>query len=90
MKNAILELELNNLLSNNKIKIYEKSSETKIDEDILYYRNISEGLFYLAHYNNNVKLELTYNFKTFGTMIDLSRGAVFKVNYIKNLIRKKP
>lgn len=89
MQKAILELKKHDFDLTNLATNYAKSSETKLIDKTLYYRTISEGLMFLAHLKNNKQLTFNNNFETFGTMIDLSRGAVYKVSYIKNLIRKK-
>ncbi|VEU80312.1 family 20 glycosylhydrolase [Haploplasma axanthum] len=90
MINAVNELRKHGYQFADNIKEMIISSETKIINQKLYYKNIPEGLLLLTYYSvNNEHISFTNNFKTFGTMIDLSRGAVFNVNYIKELIRKK-
>lgn len=89
MLKAIKELKINNFDLSNLVSSFEKSDDTKIVDNILYYRTISEGLMCLVHYKHNEEITFTNNFDTFGTMLDVSRGAAFKVSYIKNLIRKQ-
>lgn len=89
MQKALIELKSNNLDLTNVVNDYVKDSKTFIKENVLHYKNINEGLFYLVHHKHNKKLELTNNFETFGTMLDLSRAAAFNLTYIKDLIRKQ-
>ncbi|HHT39447.1 MAG: beta-N-acetylhexosaminidase [Acholeplasmatales bacterium] len=63
---------------------YIKGEETKLVLDTLYYKNIPEGLLYLI----NGEEELKNHFKKTATMIDLSRNAVFKLTYFKEVILK--
>src|SRR5690554_5407806 len=89
MKRAILELKNNNFDLTNLVDSYIESNETKLVDKKLHYKTIGEGLMFLAHLKHNKILTFKKDFETFGTMIDLSRGAVYKISYIKNLIRKK-
>lgn len=89
MKKALQELKNNNFDLTNLVENFEKADSTTLKDNTLYYRNTSEALMFLAHYKHNKNLTFTNNFETFGTMLDLSRGAVFKVDYIKETIRKK-
>ncbi|VEU79753.1 family 20 glycosylhydrolase [Haploplasma axanthum] len=85
MKKAIEELNRKGILIKNNICEYIKSDETKVVDNKLYYKTVSEGLVLLI--NNKKKLHMTLD--SFGTMLDLSRGAVFKLSYIKELIYKQ-
>src|SRR5690554_81602 len=89
MLEAINELKKHNIDLSNLVSNFKKSHETKIVDTVLYYRTISEGLMCLVHYKHDEQITFTNNFNTFGTMLDVSRGAAFKVSYIKNLIRKQ-
>ena len=89
MNKALEQLKLNNIDLTNVVESFKKDSKTFIKDNVLHYKNINEGLFYLVHHKHNTKLELTNNFETFGTMLDLSRAAAFNLKYIKNLIRKQ-
>lgn len=89
MLKAINELKDHDFDLTGIVNKYIKAENTLIEGDTLYYKSIPEGLMYLAHYKHNTKLDLVDNFDTFGTMIDMSRGAVYSVDYVKNLIRKK-
>ncbi|HHW79216.1 MAG TPA: beta-N-acetylhexosaminidase, partial [Acholeplasmataceae bacterium] len=88
-KKAINELNNNNITFNSKFNDYVLSDKTYINGDVLYYKNISEGLMLLNALNEDETITFNDSFKTFGTMLDLSRGAVYKVSYLKNLIRKQ-
>ena len=84
MNKAYIELlRLHNVPTN--IDEFIKSNETKVSNGKLYYKNIPEGLYLLM--NQDLK-KINKKLDNFGTMIDLSRGAVFKVSYIKELIYK--
>lgn len=66
-----------------------KSDETRLDNNNLYYKSVNEGLLLLVNSMFDSNKVIKPAFKNFGTMLDLSRGAVFKVSYIKELIRKQ-
>lgn len=87
MLKAIEKLKEFNINLSEIVNEYIESNETKITDNKLYYKNIPEGLFLLSH--NKRILSLNNRFKNFGTMLDLARGAVFKVSYIKELIYKQ-
>lgn len=87
MLKAIEKLKEFNINLSEIVNEYIESNETKITDNKLYYKNIPEGLFLLSH--NKRILSLNNRFENFGTMLDLARGAVFKVSYIKELIYKK-
>lgn len=89
MINAIKEISKHTNLYNNIVNDFVKSDQTKIINNVLFYRSIPEGLMYLSHFKNGHDLKFSTNFENFGTMIDLSRGAVFNISYIKYLIRTK-
>lgn len=71
------------------IKQFIVSNQTKQDGDTLYYKSIPSALLFLKH------LEITGiplpddGFDVKGTMVDLSRNAVFKLDYFKSIIYKK-
>src|SRR5690554_4055434 len=87
MLKAIEKLKEFNINLSEIVNEYIESNETKITDNKLYYKNIPEGLFLLSH--NKRILSLNNRFENFGTMLDLARGAVFKVSYIKELIYKQ-
>ncbi len=85
MNKAYIELLRLNINVPTNIDEFIKSNETKVSNGKLYYKNIPEGLYLLM--NQELK-KINKKLDNFGTMIDLSRGAVFKVSYIKELIYK--
>ena len=87
MISAIKELKNKGFNLEGLVKDYQKSEQTFINNDVLFYKNISEGLMALAHFKNGVCLNFVNNFNNFSVMLDVSRGAVFKVEYIKKLLR---
>lgn len=89
IKNAIKELANNGIVLDTDISKFVESDKTYLDNQVLYYRNISEALMLLNAKTKGEDVQFKNNFKTFGTMLDVSRGAVFKVTYVKNLIRKQ-
>lgn len=88
MKNAIKELLENDVKLELKVNLFVKSSKTYIEKNTLYYKNIPEGLFLLTNNMYTDLKELKNSFRSFGTMVDISRGAVFKTSYFKELICK--
>lgn len=65
------------------------SDHTILENHILYYKDMPSGLSYVSHlveFNEAIK---DHQFNVVGTMIDLSRNAVFKVDYFKHVIRKQ-
>jgi len=64
-------------------------NNTSFNNGIIKAPSINQALFYLVHKLNGFEVVVNNNFDTFGTMIDLSRNSVFKVNYMKDVIRKK-
>ncbi len=58
-------------------------------DGIMYLTSINHALLYLTNYINNSTITIDPHFNTFGTMIDLSRNAVFTVDYLKDVIRKQ-
>ncbi|MDF2700015.1 MAG: hypothetical protein K0Q49_1571 [Haloplasmataceae bacterium] len=75
----------------NDIKIVEvvNSNQTSYKDGIIYCDSINKALLYLVNYVNESHVSIDNHFNTFGTMIDLSRNAVFKVEYMHDVIRKK-
>lgn len=88
MQKALTELKKHNYDLTNLVSNYKKGKETKLNNDTLIYKNIPEALMFLINYKHNNEIQFDNKLNTFGTMIDVSRGAVFKVDYVKNLIRK--
>ena len=66
-----------------------KSDEIKYIDEVVYCRSINQALLLLVNHINDSHVHLNNNFNTFGTMIDLSRNAVFTVEYMKEVIRKQ-
>lgn len=64
-------------------------SKVRIEGTTLYTDSINKALLYLTCVVNNENIEISNNFDTFGTMIDLSRNSVIKVSYLKEIILKK-
>ena len=65
------------------------STRTYLDGNTLYYKHIPSALLFLNHLSL-FKTELKDDgLDVKGTMIDLSRNAVFKLNYFKSVIRKQ-
>lgn len=89
IKKAILELKLNGVDLTGLVEDYLLCDQTGIIENKLHYKNIPEALFTLVNYKSGHLINFNQKLNVFGTMIDLSRGAAFKVSYIKELIRKK-
>lgn len=58
--------------------------------DKLKQKNFKSNYDVFEYVNNYLgnKYKIDRSFKTYGIMIDLSRGAVFKVEYLKNIIYK--
>lgn len=88
MIKALKELKRLNIAFNNNINEFILTNKTYIDNNKLYYKSIPEGLFLLVNNQFTDLKELNNSFESFGSMLDLSRGAVFKVSYIKELIYK--
>ena len=59
------------------------------NKDLLRHKKLNQALFYLSHQITGEEISINQHFETFGTMIDLSRNAVMKVDYLKEVIRKK-
>lgn len=68
-------------------KYYPEFKRINLDE-VNDDQNINEALLYLVNYVNGKDIEIKSDFDTFGVIIDLSRNAVFKVEYLKEVIRK--
>lgn len=71
------------------IKDFKLSNETKKVNDTLYYKNIPSLLLFLNHLNHFNQEIQDDGFKVKGTMIDLSRNAVFKLDYFKSVIKRQ-
>ena len=52
-------------------------------------KEITKVLYYLSNYLCDNKVEITNHFERYATMIDLSRNAVYKVEYFKSVIRRQ-
>lgn len=70
------------------IKYFKKSHKTKIVGETLYYKNIPSAVLFLNHLNLNKTALIDDGFKVKGTMIDLSRNAVFTRSYFETVILK--
>lgn len=68
---------------------FERSEKTYIKDDVLYFTTIPQALVYLMHDLVQTPIELDPHFTTLGTMIDLSRNAVFTVSYMKDVIKRQ-
>jgi len=66
-----------------------ESNVTRLDGNTLYYKSIPSALLLLNHYNLYHVLLEDDRFDIKGTMIDLSRNAVFTVDYFKSVIEKQ-
>ncbi|VEU82411.1 beta-N-acetylhexosaminidase [Acholeplasma hippikon] len=66
-----------------------ESNETVLEGHTLYYKNIPSALYLLNHYNHHGTIVKDDGFKVKGTMIDLSRNAVFKLTYFKSVILRQ-
>ena len=84
MKKLLSELDIKH-----SIKSFIPSNQTYIDNDTLYYKSIPSALFCLKHVELTGRTIPDDGFKTKGTMVDLSRNAVFKVDYFKQVLYKK-
>ncbi|MDL2292264.1 family 20 glycosylhydrolase [Acholeplasma sp. OttesenSCG-928-E16] len=65
-----------------------ESESTYIEGNILYYKDIPEALLVVINSVLDNKITINKPFKTFGTMLDLSRNACYKVEYIKSIIER--
>lgn len=84
-----IEHVLNELNISHNIKHFIPSDITKIDGDTLYYKNIPSGLLAVNHYTHFDQMLPDDGFKVKGTMVDLSRNAVFQLDYFKTVIKRK-
>ncbi|WP_264229977.1 beta-N-acetylhexosaminidase [Acholeplasma laidlawii] len=84
-----IEKVLETLNIKHNVKSFIESNETKLVKKTLYYKHIPSAILFLNHLNINGVELIDDGFKVKGTMIDLSRNAVFKVSYFKSVIRKK-
>lgn len=80
-------LELLNIKHN--IKSFVSSTTTYQAGDTLYYKSIPSALLYLGHLDSTGIALPDDGFLVKGTMIDLSRNAVFKLDYFKSVIRRQ-
>ncbi|WP_025724513.1 beta-N-acetylhexosaminidase [Acholeplasma granularum] len=80
---------LNDLKIKHNVQSFIHSDETKLDGVTLFYKNIPSALLFLKHYELTGEKLVDDGFKVKGTMIDLSRNAVFKVDYFKSVILKQ-
>lgn len=71
------------------IKTFILSDQTRQENDVLYYKNIPSALLFLNHLQQFNTPVLDDGLEVKGTMIDLSRNAVFKVDYFKTVIKKQ-
>src|SRR5690554_471084 len=84
-----IEKVLETLNIKHNVTSFIESNETKLVKNTLYYKHIPSAILFLNHLNINGVELIDDGFKVKGTMIDLSRNAVFKVSYFKSVIRKK-
>lgn len=68
---------------------FKRSNHTKIRDNVLYFDTIPHALVYLIHYHVGTEITLDPHFNTIGTMIDLSRNAVFTTGYMKRVIQRQ-
>ncbi|MCU0104267.1 beta-N-acetylhexosaminidase [Acholeplasma vituli] len=84
MKDLLEQLKIQH-----KIKHFIVSDETKQESDTLYYKSIPSALLYLKHLETTGISLPDDGFSVKGTMVDLSRNAVFKIDYFKSVIRRQ-
>lgn len=84
-----IEKVIKSLNIQHNIETFELSDVTKRDGKKLYYKNIPSALLYLNHFNLFNEEIKDDGFKVKGTMIDLSRNAVFKLDYFKSVILRQ-
>ncbi|MDF2698480.1 MAG: N-acetyl-beta-hexosaminidase [Haloplasmataceae bacterium] len=89
IKQAIYELSKYYVRFNNIQLEFIHANETKIENGILYFDQVNKGLLCLVNYLNGCNVTINDHFDRFGTMIDLSRNAVYTVDYMKSVIRKQ-
>lgn len=65
------------------------SNKTFLEGKTLFYKNIPSALLFLKHLEVTGKSIADDGFLVKGTMVDLSRNAVFKVAYFKQVLLKK-
>jgi hypothetical protein len=91
MANNVLKalVELGYKVDQLPFKDYIQKNETKLIDGVLYYKDIPSALLFISQYiTSGIKLE-DHSFDVFGTMIDLSRNAVFTVDYFKQVIKNQ-
>lgn len=71
------------------IKNFMIGDETKVEGDTLYYKNIPSALLLLNHMDKFNEMIPSDRFKVKATMIDVSRNAVFKLDYFKSVILRQ-
>lgn len=81
--------EVNIAMSDLPFNNYVLSHETKIVDQTLYYKDIPSALLFINHYQRYQTKLIDHPFDVFGTMIDLSRNAVFNLSYFKEVIKKQ-
>ncbi|VEU82191.1 beta-N-acetylhexosaminidase [Acholeplasma hippikon] len=84
-----IEKVIKSLNINHDIETFELSDVTKRVGNKLYYKNIPSALLYLNHLSLFNEEIIDDGFKVKGTMIDLSRNAVFKLDYFKSVILRQ-
>ena len=88
LNRALELLKEYNVTFNTNVNNFLQSDKTYIENQTFYYESIPRALLYLKSLEYNKHITFLNNFETFGTMIDLSRGAVFSVSYLKEIIMK--
>src|SRR5690554_164863 len=88
LNRALELLKEYNVTFNTNVNNFLQSDKTYIENQTLYYESIPRALLYLKSLEYNKHITFLNNFETFGTMIDLSRGAVFSVSYLKEIVMK--
>lgn len=85
----ILEQVLKALEIKHDMKRFVSSTKTYVEENTLYYKNIPSALLFLNHLALYGERLVDDGFEVKGTMIDLSRNAVFKLDYFKSVIKRQ-
>lgn len=66
-----------------------KADKTFVEQDTLYYKNIPSAVLFLNHLDLYKEALADDGFDVKGTMIDLSRNAVFRLDYFKSVIQRQ-
>ena len=74
---------------NHQIKHFVRATKTYLEEDTLFYKSIPSALLTLNHLNLYGTILPDDGFDVKGTMVDLSRNAVFKIDYFKSVIKRQ-